>query len=60
LLPDAKPTLLPVILTALMASDQLPALSSSASTACLTIEFGQVPEKAGSNHLSKKNGHSEE
>ena len=42
LLPDAKPALLPVTLTPLMASDQLPAVSSSASTGCLTIEFGQV------------------
>jgi len=42
LLPEAKPALLPVTLTPLMVSDQLPAASSSASTDCLTIEFGQV------------------
>ena len=42
LLPEAKPTLLPVTLTPLMVSDQLPAVSSSACTGCLTIEFGQV------------------
>ncbi|MPM34992.1 hypothetical protein SDC9_81582 [bioreactor metagenome] len=42
LLPDAKPALLPVTLTPPMVSDQLPAASSSASTGCLTIEFGQV------------------
>ncbi len=41
-LPDAKPTLLPVTLTPLIASDPLPAVSSSASTGCLTIEFGQA------------------
>ena len=42
LLPEVKPALLPVTLTPLMVSDQLPAASSSASTGCLTIEFGQV------------------
>ena len=42
LLPDAKPALLPVTLTPLMASDQLPAASNSVSTGWLTIEFGQV------------------
>ena len=42
LLPDAKPALLPATLAPLMVSDQLPAASSSVSTGCLTIEFGQV------------------
>ena len=42
LLPEAKPALLPVTLTSLIVADQLPATGSSASTGCLTIEFGQV------------------
>ena len=42
LLPDAKPALVPATLAPLMVSDQLPAASSSVSTGCLTIEFGQV------------------
>lgn len=42
LLPDSKPALLPVTLTPLMVSNQSPAVSSSACTGCLTIEFGQV------------------
>jgi len=42
LLLDAKPSLLPITLTPTTVSDQSPATSSTASTGCLTIEFGQV------------------
>ena len=42
LLPDSKPALLPVTLTPQIVSNQSPAVSSSASTGGLTIEFGQV------------------
>jgi transposase len=42
LLPEAKATLLPVTLTPPTVSDQLPAAGRSASTGCLTIEFGEV------------------
>ena len=42
LLPESKPTLLPVTLAPSMATDQLSAPSRSADTGCLTIEFGQI------------------
>ena len=44
LLPELKPTLLPVTLTPSMATNQLPepAPERSTNTGCLTIEFGQI------------------
>jgi transposase len=44
LLPESKPTLLPVAILPLIAADQLPepAPNSPANTGCLTIEFGQI------------------
>ena len=42
LLPEAKPTLLPVTLTPSMATEQLPAPGLPANTGCLTIEFGHI------------------
>ena len=42
LLPEAKPTLLPVTLTPSMLADQLPAPCSPADMGCLTIEFGHI------------------
>ena len=42
LLPEAKPTLLPVPLAPSMATEQLPAPGLPANTGCLTIEFGHI------------------
>ncbi len=42
LLPEAKPTLLPVTLTPSMLTDQPPAPCNPASTGRLTIEFGRI------------------
>ena len=44
LLPESKPTLLPVTIAPSMVTDQLPepAPSRPADTGCLTIEFGQI------------------
>lgn len=42
LLPEAKPTLLPVTLTPSMLADQLSALGIPANMGCLTIEFGHI------------------
>ena len=42
LLPEPKPTLLPVTLTPQRVSNPLPAVSSSANTGFLTIEIDQV------------------
>ena len=42
LLPELKPTLLPVTIAPSMVTDQLSAPSRSATTGCLTIEIGQI------------------
>ncbi len=42
MLPEAKPTLLPVTLAPSMLTDQLPAPGSPANTACLMIELGHI------------------
>jgi transposase len=42
LLPESGSALLPVTVTPSMVADQLPAPVSSASTDCLTIDFGQI------------------
>jgi len=42
LLPESMSTLLPVTIAPSMATDQLLAPSRSATTGCLTIEFGQT------------------
>lgn len=42
LLPEAKPTLLPVTLAPSIVTDPLLASGSPASTGCLTIEFGHI------------------
>jgi transposase len=42
LLPESKPTLLPVTLAPSMVTDQLPMPGSPVNTGCLTIEFGHI------------------
>lgn len=42
LLPEGKPTLLPVTLAPSMATKHLPAPGLPANTGCLTVEFGQI------------------
>ena len=42
LLPESKPTLLPVTIAPSMVTDQLLAPNRSADTGCLTIELGQI------------------